>query len=125
MRTPKAIHSKGDFEADLRCEGNAYGGAGAEEIAESARGKEQLVAAGYKVILGAGRRIQANGSDIGEVVHRSGNRADIGDVVVPGVVAIEEIEEFHEWRNRPGLTKLDGAGDAHIHLDVRCAAKFI
>ena len=51
---------KGEFEAELRGEGYAYGGAGPEEIAKRAGGEEQLVAAGYGAILGAGRRIQAN-----------------------------------------------------------------
>ena len=49
--------SKGELEAELGGEGDAYGGAGAEEVAEGACWEEELGAAGYGAILRAGWRI--------------------------------------------------------------------
>src|SRR5215472_8128511 len=80
---------KSELDPQLRRERNADSRAGAEEIPKCARGEEQLVAARHRTILRASRRIQADGSHVGDVVHGSGDRTDVRDVIVPWIVAIE------------------------------------
>src|SRR5260370_15988022 len=111
-----------EFYADLGGEGNADGGAGAEEIAEGAGGNEQLLATRDR--HGA-RWIRTKRRDVREVVHGYGQRADIANVVVARIVAIEEVEEFDEGRERPALVELDRAAHTQIRLKIWRAAELV
>src|SRR5258708_33742401 len=62
--------SEGKSDADLGGEGNPNRGTGAEEITERAGGEEQLIAAGDRTSLGSRGGIEANGSDVGGIVHQ-------------------------------------------------------
>src|SRR6266852_7236620 len=86
---------EGELEPDLGGEGDADGGAGAEEIAESAGGDEQLLST---CDWHGARWIRTKSGDVREIVHGNGESADIADVVVAGIVAIEEVEKFDEGR---------------------------
>src|SRR5215469_16311509 len=55
---------KGEFDSELRREGDAHGRAGTEEVPQRARGHAQLVEAGNRLRLGASR-IQAQRRGIG------------------------------------------------------------
>src|SRR5207237_7148971 len=63
--------------------------------------------------------------DVAEIVHGNGQSADIADIVVAGIVAIEEVEEFDEGRQRPALAELEGADHAQVSLNIGPAAKLV
>ncbi len=117
--------SEGKSDADLGGEGNPNRGTGAEEITERAGGEEQLIAAGDRTSLGTRGGIEANGSDVGGIVHGRRDGADVRNVVVAGIIAIEEVEELGERRYGPAFVDFEQTSDAHIHLDVGRAAKFV
>ncbi len=77
---------EGQAKAKLCGEGNAHSGARAEEIAEGAGRNEQLLAVRYW--HGAGW-IRTKRGDVREIIHRNGKSADITDIVVPGIIAVE------------------------------------
>ena len=52
-------------------------------------------------------------------------RREICDVIRAGVAAIEEIEKLHERHDVPALMNYERAANAHIHLKVGSAAKFV
>src|SRR5277367_6248284 len=114
---------KGEANANLRGEGNAYRGTGPEEVAESAGGNEELVGIGDGLGLRASE-VEAEGGGVGKTIYRDGQRGDVGDVVGAGIVAIEEVEEFYERGERITLAS-DRTRNAEIHLDVRGAAKLV
>ena len=76
-------------------EGDAYCGAGTEEIAEGSGGYAKLVSAGDGSGLGAGS-IEAEGSGVAEIVDGSGEGGDVTYIVVAWILPVEEIEEFGE-----------------------------
>src|ERR1700740_3354965 len=87
--------SERKLQAELGGERNAYGGAGAEEVAEGSGGYAELVDAGDGSGLCAGG-VEAEGAGVGEAVDGSGERGDVADVIVARVLAVEQIEEFGE-----------------------------
>jgi len=105
-------------------EGDADGGAGAEEIAESAGGYAELGVAGDGRGLGAGG-VEAEGGGVGEIVDGRGKRGDVADVIVAGILAIEKIEEFGEGAELEAFAQIDVAADAEIDLIERSAAELI
>ena len=74
-RRQAAAKSEGQFEAELGGEGNTDGGAGAEEIAESAGRDTELFVAGDRRGLGAGGVEEKRGG-VAEIVDRSRKRGD-------------------------------------------------
>src|SRR6266852_2693282 len=114
--------SERKLDADLGGEGNADGGAGAEEMDEGAGGNEQLLATRDRH---GERWIRTKRRDVREVVHGYGQRADIANVVVARIVAIEEVEEFDEGRERPALVELDRAAHTQIRLKIWRAAELV
>src|SRR5207245_8717225 len=83
--------SEDEFEAELGGEGDAHGGAEAEEIAESAGGCAQLTEAGDGARLGAGR-IEAEGSGVRKIVEGGWKSGNVRNEVVAGMAAVAEIE---------------------------------
>src|SRR5260370_42406469 len=114
--------SECELHADLGGKGDAYGRDGAEKVAESASGNKQLLAVGDW--HGARWRGTKRG-DVGEIVHRNGQSTDIADVVVSGIVAIEEVEELEEGHERPALVELDRSAHPQIGLNVGRAAELV
>ena len=68
--------------------------AGAEEISESAGGNAQL--------------IQVRNCDVA-ILLGHGQERHIGYVVCARIIAVEEIEKFHEGNQRPAVVKVEGA----------------
>src|SRR3974377_1901220 len=102
-------------------EGNADGGAGAEEMAQGSGGIEVLLLADDgDTAIGA-----ANLGGVGEIVDRIGQGGDVGDVVVARIGAVEEVEELDEGKDGPALADLEGPRDLEVHLHVRRAAELI
>src|SRR6266446_5649281 len=116
--------SEDEFEAELGGEGDAHGGAEAEEIAESAGGCAQLTEAGDGARLRAGR-IEAEGGSVRKIVDRGWKSRNVRNEVVAGIPAIEEIEKFDEGAEREALAKNDVAADAKINLRERGAAELV
>src|SRR5712691_7628104 len=116
--------SEDEFEAELGGEGDADGGAEAEEIAESAGGCAQLTEARNGARLGEGR-IEAKGGSVRKIVDRSGKSENVRNEVVAGIPAVEEIEKFGEGAEREALAKNDVAADAKINLIERGAAELV
>jgi hypothetical protein len=110
------------LESDLRGQGDSDSSAGPEEVAQGASGNEQLLATGDR--HGA-RRIRTKSGDICEIVYRNGQSADIADVIVAGIAAVEEVEEFDKGYERPVLMELDGTAHAQISLDVGRATELV
>src|SRR5215469_5189723 len=115
---------EGGAKSDLCGEGNAYGRAGAKEVAEGAGRNTELVATRDWAHLCASG-IKAKGSDVGEIVYGNRQSGDIRNVVVAGIVSIEEVEEFDEGRGGPALAEADRPTDAEIGLQVGGAAELI
>src|SRR6266852_1549484 len=113
---------EGELKPDLGGEGDADCGTRTEEIAESAGGDEQLLST---CDWHGARWIRTKSGDVREIVHGNGESADIADVVVAGIVAIEEVEKFDEGREGPTLVELDGTAHAQIGLNIRRAAEFV
>ncbi len=78
---------EGEFEAELCGKGNANGGAGAEEITESAGGRAELLVTSDGRGLGASG-VEAEGSGVREAVDGSGESGDVADVIVTRILAI-------------------------------------
>src|SRR6266571_912874 len=116
--------SEDEFEAELGGEGDADGGAEAEEIAESAGGCAQLTEAGDGARLRAGR-IEAEGGRVRKIVDRRGESRNVRNEVVAGIPAAEEIEKFGKGAEREALAKNDVAADAKINLIERGAAELV
>src|SRR5258708_1473108 len=107
--------SERQFDANLCGEGNADSGSWAEEIAQCASGNKQLPAAGDR--HGARWRWGRRG-DVRGIIHGNRQSADIADVVISWIVAIEKIEKFYEGRERPPLMEFDGTAHAQISLHI-------
>ena len=122
---PRKIRLKGKLHSDLGGEGDTDSGTWAEKVAQRSAGNKELIAAGDGTVLGASRRIQAEGSDIGEIVHWSRQRSDITHVVVSGIVAIEKVKEFDERRKSPAILNANGTAYTKIRLEVRSATELI
>src|SRR6266571_2436397 len=116
--------SEDEFEAELGGEGDADGGAEAEEIAESAGGCAQLTEAGDGARLDAGE-IEAEGGGVRKIVDRRGKSRNVRNEVVAGIPAVEEIEKFGEGAEREAFAKNDVAADAKINLIERGAAELV
>jgi len=93
-------------------EGNADGGAGAEEIAQGSGGIEVLLLADDgDTAIGA-----ANLGGVVEIVDRIGQGGDVGDVVVARIRAVEEVEELRAeaealaFGNFEGFAKVEVEG---------------
>src|SRR5438874_11827975 len=84
-----------EFHAELDREGDANRSAGTEEVAESASGDAELIEAGDRRGLRAGG-VEAEGRGVRKTVDGGGKGGDIANVVVTGILAIEQIEEFRE-----------------------------
>src|SRR5437899_8939207 len=95
--------SKGEFQAELRGEGDADGGAGTEEVAESAAGYAELFVAGDERGLCAGSTVETERGGVREAVDGRGERGEIANVVVAGILTVEEIENFSEGAERHAL----------------------
>src|SRR5260221_4507328 len=95
VRGPQKAQLEGELETELCGEGNADGGAGAEEITESAGGYAELFVAGDWRSLRAGGG-EAEGGGVGEIVYGSGESGDVADGIVGGILAIEKIGEIGE-----------------------------
>src|SRR6266446_5775146 len=106
---------KRELDAGLGGEGDADGGAGAKEVSQRPGRDKQLLATRNRHRAAC---VRAKRSDVREIVHRYWQSADIADIVIARIVAIEEVEEFHEGRERPALVELDGAADAQLGLQV-------
>jgi len=122
---PPQSKLEGEFQAELGGEGDAYCGAGAEEVAEGAGGYTELVGAGDRGGLGAGR-VEAEGGGVAEIVDGSGEGGNVAYVIIAGILAVEEIEEFGEGAELDTLAKeIDVAADAEIHLVEGSAAELV
>jgi len=114
----------------LEGEGDADGGAGAEEVAEGAGGYAELFDAGDGRGLRAGR-VETESGGVVEAVDGSGQRGNVAYVVVAGILAVQEIEEFCEgaelktFRTFPVSAQSDVAADAEINLIERSPAELI
>src|ERR1019366_2214572 len=60
-----------------------------------------------------------------EIVHRRWQRGDVGDIVRAGIIAVEQIEEFDNWRDLPALPCFERAADTQINLDVRSSVELV
>src|SRR5207245_263277 len=100
------------------------------EIAEGAGWHAELFDAGDGCDLSAGG-VEAESGGVAEAVDGSGEGRDIAYVIVAGILAVEEIEEFSEWAKLdtfcafPKCTKSDVAADAEINLVEGSAAKLV
>jgi len=74
--------------------------------------------------LGAGG-VEAEVGGVAEIVDRSGERGDVTDEIVAGILAVEEIEEFGEGAELEPLAEVDVAADAEINLVKRSSAELI
>src|SRR5208282_119022 len=117
--------------ADLRGEGNAYGGARSEEISQSAFGYLKLLQAGDGCGLGAAC-IAANTGDVRDALPiglhlrcRNWQLRNVDCEVCAGIVAVEQVEELDEGVDLPALVDFEGACDAEVGLDVRRAAEYV
>jgi len=106
-------------------EGDADGSAGAEEIAEGAGGNAELFVAGDGRGFGASRTVEAERVALVRLLTGVGSAAISPDVIVAGILAIEEIEKFREGPELETLAKINVAADAKIDLVKRSAAKLI
>jgi len=80
---------------------------GPKKIAEGAGGNAELFVAGDRRGFGArGDRRGRNAVGVGQTVNRRGECGDIADVIVAGILAIEEIEK---------IPRRAGAGGARQH----------
>src|SRR5271157_4222493 len=100
-----------EFHPKLRGEGYTDRSARAEEVAQRPGWHAQLVEAGDWLHLRASG-IQAKRGGVGEIIHRRGQRGNIGHEKRAGIIAVEQIEEFSEWYKGPVLAKLDRPADA-------------
>src|SRR5271157_6090178 len=64
-------------------------------------------------------------SGVVQIVHGRWQSRDIGDVVRPWIVAVEQIEELDERHHLPALPDLERPGDAEVNLDVRRSAELV
>ena len=74
--------------------------------------------------LGAGG-VEAEVGGVAEIVDRSRKRGDVADVIVAGVLAVEEIEKFGKGTKLNAFTESDVAADAEIDLIERRAAELV
>ena len=116
---------KAELQAELRGEGDADGGAGTEEVAESAAGYAELFVAGDRCGLCAGRTVETERGGVREAVDGRGERGEVANVVVAGILAVEEIEKLGEEAERHALAKRDVAADAEVDLIERRAAELV
>jgi len=121
----RSFSLKGELQAELGSEGDADGGAGTEEVAESAAGYTELFVAGDGHGLCAGGTVETESGSVREAVYRSGERGEVADVVVAGILAVEEIEKFGEGAEGNALSKRDVAADAEIGLIKGRAAELV
>src|SRR5438445_4104590 len=121
----RSFSLKGELQAELRGEGDADGGAGTEEVAESAAGYAELFVAGDGRGLCAGRAVETEGGGVRKAVDGSGERGEIANVVVAGILAVGEIEKLGEGAERHVLAKRDVAADAEADLIGRRAAALV
>ena len=114
-----------EFEAQLGGEGDADGGAGAEEVTECATWDAELFDAGDRRGLRAGGAVETERRGVCEAIDRSRESGDVADVVVAGILAVEEIEKFGEGAERDSFAQRDITADAEIYLIKGCAAKLV
>ena len=119
-----AMHLEREAHAYLGGEGNANCCAWSKEIAERPGRDQQLFTARDRLGLRAGG-VEAEGRDVGEVVYRRGQCADIGDVVGTRVVAVEEVEEFDEGCRGPTLVERERSRNPDVGLQIGCAAELV
>ena len=105
-------------------EGDADSGARAKKIAQPTGWYEELLAAVDGHCLDASR-VEAKGRDVEEIIYGRGQRGNIRDEIVTGIIAVEEVEEFDERRGAPTLAEFDWAADTQIGLQVGSAAEFV
>ena len=120
----KFLASKGEFEPNLRGEGNADGSARPEEIPQRSRRRAQLAQTGDGPCLRASR-VKAERCGVGRVIHAQRQCRDIGNVVVPRILPVEKIEEFRKRPQQGALTQNNIPADAQIHLLEGRTAKLI
>ena len=92
----------------MGCEGDAYGCAWAEEIAEGTGWRAELVEAADGDIAGGGG---AESGGVVEIVDRDGEGRDVGDEVGAGIIAVEKIEEFDEGSGGETVVESEGTTD--------------
>ena len=83
-----------------------------------------MFVAGDRRGLGAGG-VEAERGGVAEIVDRSRKRGDVADVIVAGVLAVEEIEEFGEGPELEAFAEIDVATDAEIDLIEGSAAELV
>src|SRR5262249_26439351 len=110
---------------ELGGEGDADGGAGAEEVAEGAGWDAELLVTGDGGYLGTGGAIETEDGGVAEIVDGSRKRGDIADVIVAGILTVEKIEEFGEGAELKTFGEINVTADAEIDLIEGSAAELI
>src|ERR1019366_8303333 len=120
------VHAKYALERrsppNLRRKWNPHRSSGTEKVAERTGRHQQLVWVGDRH---AARWSRAQVRCVVEIVHRRWQRGDVGDIVRAGIIAVEQIEEFDNWRDLPALPCFERAADTQINLDVRSYVELV
>ncbi len=102
-----AIELERKSQTKLRRERNSDRGSWSKEISEPACRNQKLLGIRDRSGLRT-RSVQTNRGRVEEIV--DSQHGNIGDIVCARIIPIEEVEEFHEWSQRPTLVDRETDG---------------